>query len=167
MMSSVSTSVATPAHSATVDAAARAEVAARLRYGVTRLARVLRQQSDTGLTPTQLAALATIARCGPMPIGALAEEEQVGAPTATKVVDKLHARGYVDRVADGDDRRVKRVALSAAGETFLSDVRDRKTAWLSTRLAELPDTEVAVLSEALTVLEHLAAPPPSSAGPTP
>ncbi len=49
------------------------QLAEGLRLSVTRLARLMRQQSDTGLTPTQLAALATIDRCGPMPLRALAE----------------------------------------------------------------------------------------------
>ena len=135
-----------------------AELASRLRFSVTRLARLLRQQSDPGLTPTQLATLATIQRSGPMPIGALAEAEQVGAPAATKVVDKLHAAGYVDRVADQGDRRVKRVAISRAGDELLATLRARKTAWLTTRLADLTPSDLAALADALAVLEQLVAP---------
>ena len=40
-------------------------MAARLRLSATRLARRLRQQSDSGLTPTQLSALAAVDRHGP------------------------------------------------------------------------------------------------------
>lgn len=140
-------------------ATATDDVAGRLRFAVTRLARLLRQQSDVGLTLTQLTTLATIDRRGPLPIGALAEEEQVGAPTATKIVDKLHAAGYVERRNDDVDRRVRRVAISPRGEQLLRQIRARRTAWLSTRLADLSDTELHVLTEALAVLERLAAPP--------
>ncbi|MCU1356607.1 MAG: transcriptional regulator, MarR family [Acidimicrobiales bacterium] len=134
-------------------------IASHLRFSVTRLARLLRQQSDVGLSPTQLAALATIDRIGPMPIGTLAEVEQVAAPTATKAVEKLHAAGYVDRIADGDDRRVKRVAISPDGARLLATVRARKTAWLTTRLADLRADELATLADAVAILERLVAPP--------
>lgn len=135
------------------------DLAGRLRFGVTRLARLLRQQADAGLSPTQMAALATIARCGPMPIGALADEEQVGAPTATKVVEKLHAAGLVERLDDPDDRRIKRVGTTPAGDDLLTALRARKTAWLSTRLAELSPSERDTLADAVEILERLAAPP--------
>lgn len=135
------------------------EVAGRLRFGVTRLARLMRQQADAGLTPTQLAALATIDRCGPLPIGALAVAEQIRAPTATKIVDKLQDAGYVTRSDDPEDRRVKRVGLSAVGRAHLVEVRARKTAWLTTRLGDLQPDELQALADALDVLDRLAAPP--------
>ena len=134
------------------------ETAARLRLMATRLARILRQQSEAGLTPTQISALATLYRCGPIPIGTLADEEQVAAPTATKIVDKLYAAGLVARVGDPTDRRITLVSLTTAGEALLADVRARKTAWLSTRLAELPASELAAITDALEVLEHLTSP---------
>ena len=164
------TSTATPAALADAHAASAEELvdtAARLRFAATRLARLLRQQSDSGLTPTQLAALATVARCGPLPIGTLAEEEQVAAPTATKIVDKLHAAGYLDRHPDPSDRRVTRVAVTDSGAALLADLRARRTAWLATRLADLPAEEVARLTDALEVLEHLTSPPRHAGAVTP
>jgi DNA-binding MarR family transcriptional regulator len=143
------------------------ELAAGLRLSVTRLARLLRQQSDVGLTPTQLAALATINRRGPLPIGTLADEEQIGAPTATKIVDKLQASGYVERHPDPTDRRVSRVSMTAAGRTLMADIQARKTAWLTTRLADLPADELATLTDALAVLEHLTSPPATPPEPQP
>lgn len=141
------------------DTAALEDTAARLRLSATRLARILRQQSDAGFSPTQLAALATIDRSGPLPIGALADIEQISAPTATKAVDKLHAAGCVERHPDPDDRRVTRVSLSPAGRKVLAQIRARKTAWLTTRLAELPASELALLTDALDVLDHLTSAP--------
>jgi len=138
-----------PAESSTAD---------RLRFSVTRLARLLRQQSDAALTPTQLAALATLHRCGPIPVGTLADLEQVAAPTATKVVEKLHGAGLVDRLTDPADRRVSLVALTAAGETLLGEIRARKTAWLNTQLDDLSPDDLTRLVDALEVLERLTAP---------
>ena len=134
------------------------DLAASLRFSVTRLARLLRQQSDAGLTPTQMAALATVDRCGPLPVGTLAEEEQIGAPTATKIVEKLHAAGYVARTPSAEDRRVTLVSSTAAGQALLADIRARKTAWLTTRIADLDPHERDALAGVVAVLDHLTSP---------
>ena len=149
MMTTMPTTEQTATESSTAD---------RLRFSVTRLARLLRQQSDAALTPTQLAALATLHRCGPIPVGTLADLEQVAAPTATKVVEKLHGAGLVERLADPTDRRVSLVALTSAGEALLAEIRARKTAWLNTQLDDLSPGELSRLIDALEVLERLTAP---------
>ena len=135
------------------------DLAATLRLEVTRLARLMRQQSDAPLTPTQLSALATIARSGPLPIGQLAELEQIGAPTATKVVDKLCSSHYVERRSDDADRRVTQISITAAGERLLTDVRARKTAWLTSRVASLSSRDRAQLAQLTGLLERLTAAP--------
>jgi DNA-binding MarR family transcriptional regulator len=134
------------------------DLAATLRFSVTRLARLLRQQSDAGLTPTQMAALATVDRCGPLPIGTLADEEQIGAPTATKIVEKLHAAGYVARTPGTNDRRVTLVSTTPAGQALLAEIRARKTAWLTTRIAALDPAERDALAGVVAVLDHLTSP---------
>jgi len=134
----------------------RVDVAARLRLTATRLARLLRQQSDSGLSPTLTAALATIGRHGPLTLGALAEMEQVSPPTTTKVVDKLATAGLVARTTDPADRRVTHVDLTDHGRATLAEIRARKDAWLATRLADLSPADVDRLAAALPVLEALA-----------
>jgi len=135
------------------------EVAGRLRLSTTRLARILRQQDQLGLTPTVTAALATIGREGPLTLGALAASEQVSPPTITRVVGKLEADGLVRRRPDPADGRVTRVELSAAGRRQLDTGRTRRTAWLATRLRELPPEDLERLAEAADVLERLTSPP--------
>ncbi len=131
------------------------EEARRLRYSVTRLARQLRRQAGTDLTPTQSAALVSIEKHGPITIGDLATHEQVSAPTATNVVSKLEAGGLVRRLRDDADRRVCRVELTPRGHRELQEVRSRKTEWLAARLRDLPPEDLAKLTAALDVLEHL------------
>jgi DNA-binding MarR family transcriptional regulator len=126
-----------------------------LRYSVTRLARQLRRQAGTELTPTQSAALVSIEKHGPITIGDLASREQVSAPTATNVVSKLEAADLVRRLRDETDRRVCRVELTACGERALETSRNRKTEWLAARLRDLPADDLAKLTAALDVLEHL------------
>src|SRR4051812_42249925 len=81
-------------------------MAARLRLSATRLARTLRRQADTGLSPSQLSALATVERHGPMTLGALAEHENVAPPSVTRVVAKLEGEGLLARRPDPNDRRI-------------------------------------------------------------
>lgn len=128
-------------------------MAGRLRLSATRLARRLRQEADTGLSPSQLSALATIEHHGPMTLGALAEHERVAPPSITKLVAKLEAAGLTQRHPDPTDRRVTLVTLTGRGVTLLSKSRQRKTAWLASRLATLDDADLARLAAALDVLD--------------
>jgi DNA-binding MarR family transcriptional regulator len=141
-----------------------AEVAGHLRMAVARLARLLRQQDESGLSATLTAALATISREGPLTLGELAAREQVAPPSITKVVGKLEDRGLVERRVDERDRRVTRVEISPAGLEQLEASRTRRAAWLATRLTELPPADVERLVGALPVLDALAAVDPEVTG---
>jgi DNA-binding MarR family transcriptional regulator len=132
-----------------------AEAAARLRLSATRLARRLRQEAGSGLTPSQLSALAVIHHRGPLTLGALAELERVAPPSVTKVVAKLEADGLVARRTDPADRRVSRVETTAAGRSLVAETRRRKTTWLAARVAELDEHQRARLVAALDALEEL------------
>ncbi len=136
------------------------EVAGRLRVSATRLARRLRQESDVGLTPSQLSALTTIERHGPLTLGALADREQVAPASVTKAVARLESDGLVTRRLDDRDRRVAWVALTPAGRTRLANIRRRKTAWLAARLATLDATDRRRIADALAALDALTAEAP-------
>jgi DNA-binding MarR family transcriptional regulator len=132
-----------------------AEIAARLRLSATRLARRLRKEAGSGLSPSQGSALAAIHNNGPLTLGALAEHERVAPPTITKVVALLEAEGLVVRSADPADGRVSRVTTTKAGDALVAESRRRKTAWLTTQVRQLPAEEQARLADVLDVLDHL------------
>ena len=146
------TAVAAGTATTAVDVAA---TAAHLRVSVTRLARLLRRQGDTGLSPSQISALTSIERHGPMTLGQLADHERVAPPSITKVVDKLVERGLAARAPDPVDRRVTRVSTTADGAALLAEVRARKDVWLASRLAELDDDQRDRLAAALDVIDAL------------
>ncbi|HZP29635.1 MAG TPA: MarR family transcriptional regulator [Acidimicrobiia bacterium] len=131
------------------------EVAGRLRVSVTRLARLMRQQEASGLTPTLRAALATVARHGPLTLGELAAHEQVTKPTTTSIVTKLEARGLVARRADATDRRVCWVEVTPLGRSQLELNRERRTEWLASRLRALPADQLTCLAAALDALDTI------------
>lgn len=131
------------------------ETAERLRLAVARLARLLRQQDDSGLGPTLTAALSTVDKFGPLTLGELAAREQVAPPTITKVVDKMVAADLVRRRPDPADRRSSLVEVTDLGRNRLDEFRSRRSAWLNERLRRLDPRDQAVLAEATAVLEAL------------
>ncbi len=131
------------------------ELAARLRLAVTRLSRRLRQQVVGGLTPSQVAALATVERLGQPTLGELAAAEQVQPPSMTRLTEGLVRAGLVQRVVDTEDRRFARVGLTAEGRRTLQRTRSLKTAFLVQRLERLPASERAALEDLVVLLEHL------------
>ena len=131
------------------------QLVARLRLAVSRLARRLRQESETGVSPSMLSALSSIERLGPCTLGDLAAHERIQPPTVTRVVSRLHEEGLVDRIPDERDRRIMRVQLSARGRTFIRKVRLRKNAYLSRKLRGLEPAELEAIETAGDALERL------------
>jgi DNA-binding MarR family transcriptional regulator len=132
-----------------------AELAARLRLGVTRLARKLRQEAEAGLTPSLLSALSAIDRRGRVTIGELGALEQVQPPTMTRLVAALVETGLVRREADEADRRIAWLSLTPDGARLLGRTRRRKEAFLAKRLRELSPEDLRALERAAPVLERL------------
>lgn len=132
-----------------------AAAVARLRLAVMRLSRLLRQNADTGVTPSQLSALATVDRNGPTSLGELAAFERVGPSTMTKIVAALEAAGLLERTTDPDDRRVAVASVTPAGHDLLERGRSSASSYLSERLDVLDDDEARALAAALPALERL------------
>ena len=66
--------------SVVIDSGRSLDTAARLRLVMFRLARALRHEGSTALSPSQVSALASVDEFGPLRISALATLESVGAP---------------------------------------------------------------------------------------
>ncbi|MFX6728793.1 MarR family transcriptional regulator, partial [Acinetobacter baumannii] len=59
---------------------------------------------------------------GPRTLSELAEAMSIDAPAATVIVNDLESRGLVERQALPDDRRAKRVSLTAEGRRMVVTV---------------------------------------------
>jgi DNA-binding MarR family transcriptional regulator len=132
-----------------------AELPSRLRLAITRMARRLRQEAGSDLGPSQLAALATIERHGPLAPSELAERERIKRPTVTRILARLEAAGLVARVPDPADGRSAIVSISGEGRALLRRLRQRKTAYLARRLRELPAEDREAMARAAELLERL------------
>lgn len=122
-----------------------------------RLSRRMRQErDDVGLSATHLAALATLDRHGPLPLGELAAFEKVAPPSMTRVVGRLSKGGLVDRSSRPGDKRQVLVAITEEGHRLLAADRRRRDEWLSARLSELTADDLDALSRVIPVLDRLA-----------
>jgi DNA-binding MarR family transcriptional regulator len=132
-----------------------AAIAARLRLGVTRLARRLRQEAEAGITPSMLSALSTLDHQGTLTMGDLCAAEQVQPPTMTRIVAALLEAGLIAREADPADGRVAWVRLTPEGRKLLERSRGRKEAYLAKALRDLDPRELATLEDATAILERI------------
>jgi len=131
------------------------DLAVRLRLAITRTSRRLRQEAGTGLSPTLSAALATVDRHGPLTPSELAQRERVRRPTVTRLAARLEEMGLLARAADPADRRSSLLSVTPEGRALLETMRDRKDAYLASRLAGLDPEERAALDRAAAILERL------------
>ena len=134
-----------------------AELAALLRPSLLRLTRLIRNQRvDMSVTLTQLSAMGSLYKHGPMSAGELAACERVQPPSMTKVLAHLETRGLVRRDAHPADRRQAIISVTDAGRDLIERERNSRDAWLSKRLANLTAEERALLRNVLPVLDKLA-----------
>ena len=115
----------------------------------------MRQEAGGELSPSQLAALSTIERHGPMTPSELALRERIQRPTVTRMLARLEEAGLVVRTPDPHDGRSSLVAPTPAALALTSELRTRKTAYLARQIEELSAEERATLERAAEVLERM------------
>src|SRR3954470_9396614 len=83
----------------------------------------LRVIEESGLTMTQCKALLELGGLGrdekPQQVSDLAETFMVSVPSMSRAIDALVKSGYVTRLEDPEDRRVRRVAITAEGKKLV------------------------------------------------
>lgn len=133
-------------------------LAARLRLAVVRLNRRLRAQrgGDATATLTQLAALSTLHRHGPMSPGELATRERVQPPSMTRVIAALEELGFVSRAPHPTDGRQTIVSITERGNAHVDAEVSARERWLDERLAELTPEERLLLCRAAEIIDRMA-----------
>lgn len=85
----------------------------------------LRAMEESGLTLTQCKALFVLAgptEREPCPGKELAEQVGLSMAAISRAVDGLVEAGYATRVEDSEDRRVRRIAITEAGEQVVGRI---------------------------------------------
>jgi DNA-binding MarR family transcriptional regulator len=133
-------------------------LAGSLRTELSRLAYHLRTPAtQSGITPTRLAALAALARhdqgCRQ---GDLAIEMGISPASMTRLVDILLTAKWVLRERDPRDARALLLRLSDHGRSTLEGLRREGTSRLSADIEALTDEDRRILGAAIPILRGIA-----------
>jgi DNA-binding MarR family transcriptional regulator len=105
------------------------------------------------LSLTQIKLLQHLEDCGrELTLKEAAEAGHVSLPAASRMVDDLFRRGYVERHEDAEDRRMKRVSLTADGRSVIAKLNAARLSGLEQFVESLSSTERRTLAEALAKL---------------
>ncbi len=80
---------------------------------------------------------------------------RVTRPTATRLVDSLVERGWLERMPDPNDRRRIRLKTTAAGLAVQREIEAALYQYLSSRLASLDVDALALLEKCLDLVTHI------------
>jgi DNA-binding MarR family transcriptional regulator len=128
-----------------------------LRIAIMRLARRLRnQRADDTMTASQMAALGTLLREGPLPPGELAAAEHVQPPSMTRILSSLQSAGLVTRAPHPTDGRQVIYAATDEARAMVQRDRQRRDHWLTQRMSQLTPEQRAALEAAVPILDRLA-----------
>ena len=109
----------------------------------------------TGLTLPQLVVLQSIRALGQVSTSAISRDVSMSSPTVVAVLDRLEARGLIERYRSTTDRRIVHARLTDAGLAALKTspglLRDDALARWST----LPDDQKQAMAQALAMASAL------------
>ncbi|MEU9038622.1 MarR family transcriptional regulator [Streptomyces sp. NPDC048352] len=132
------------------------EVLARIQ----RMTRIIDKQlkafmAERGLEVGEFDVLASLRRSGPpyaMTAGALIPAAMVTSGAITNRIDRLEAKGLVERVRDGADRRSVRIRLTDEGLAVSGAVMEEHLVHYARLLAPLDPGTASVVADALRTL---------------
>lgn len=133
-------------------------ICSRVRKASRRVSQIYDQHlAPHGLTITQFALLANVARNQAIGIGALAERLLMDPTTLTRNLRPLERQGFLTMKPDPEDRRTRRLTLTESGTARLMEARP---AWAAAQIHienAVGLTEIPALNAALDhLLERLA-----------
>jgi DNA-binding MarR family transcriptional regulator len=105
-----------------------------------------------GITPVQYAALQAVQNAPGTDQRTLASTIGFDTSTIAGVIDRLEARGLMLRSASAQDRRVRLLTLTEAGQQLLADVTPSMLRAQERILAPLPEAEQREFMRMLAVL---------------
>ena len=132
------------------------QIADALHGSAVRLLRHLRgSDADAGLTGPQASVLSVLVFGGEATLGALASQEQVAAPTMSRLIRDMETSGLVQRRANESDGRSVLVSATPRGQTLLNEARGRRLARLAGSLGELGADDLKLLERAAELIAKL------------
>jgi len=107
---------------------------------------------EEGLSPSQAHTLLRLYYGDTCAVSQVAAHLGITEAAASQMAERLVQRGLMERTEHPDDRRVKQLALTAAGRAMVEKTIARRQHWLERLTNELAPQEQAVIATALTTL---------------
>jgi MarR family transcriptional regulator, 2-MHQ and catechol-resistance regulon repressor len=102
-----------------------------------------------GLGDSDFRVLEVLLHKGPLPVNVLGPRVNLTPGSISVAVDRLFAKGLVSRVESCTDRRVRIVALTAAGKALIEPVFREHAATIANVFGKLSETELRQLERQL------------------
>jgi DNA-binding MarR family transcriptional regulator len=131
------------------------EQAAQLESLLPRVMRklfTLEQDHPATELPLSQLRVCMILQNGPRSLSALSEELGISVSAVTQLTDRLERAGFVERTAEEEDRRMKRVAMTAQGDALMKARRRTRVQRAENALAGMAPEERTVVLNALELL---------------
>ena len=111
--------------------------------------------AELDVSITQMKTLHALTDCArEISVKELSDRLGLSLPGASRMVDGLLRRGWVERREDPDDRRIKRVGITDAGRAIVDRIETARLVGLEQYAASLTPEQRATLSRALSDLPH-------------
>lgn len=107
---------------------------------------------EFGLSIPEWRVVANLGRFGPLNAGDLAERSSLDKPKVTRALQKLEARGFVQRAVEAKDRRQVRLSLTRRGRLVLGQIASLALEWERELIAPLGASDRAALERILKML---------------
>jgi len=120
-------------------------------------------QADDTVTLPQYRALVALAARGPQRMGAVAEELGVHSSTATRMCDRLVAKGLIEREVSAESRREVTVRLAPAGRRLLQKVTMSRRRAIGQIVTKVPEELRDAMVDALQAFSEAAGEVPDQA----
>ncbi|MFC4711444.1 MarR family winged helix-turn-helix transcriptional regulator [Planococcus dechangensis] len=110
---------------------------------------IKRDVAGYGLNATEFSVLELLYHQGRQPIQAIGKKVLIASSSITYVVDKLEHKGYVEREACKEDRRVTYALLTKEGHSLMDRIFPEHELQMNKVFASLAEDEVAELIQKL------------------
>jgi DNA-binding MarR family transcriptional regulator len=94
----------------------------------------------------------TILQAGPRTISSLGEELTISVSAVTQIADRLERAGFVERIAEPDDRRMRKLRLTPHGAAVVLSRREARVRRAMAALETLPPANREAVLQAVRVL---------------
>lgn len=129
------------------------DLAIVLTSAIGRLDRAILAGQPDDVSVSEMSVLAHLAEQPWLSPAELAVRENMRPPSVTRHIKALTARGLIELAPHPSDKRRVQAAVTDEGRDALEQAR--RTTWLTTRIAGLPEADRDVLTEAVQVLDGL------------